>query len=163
MVIKLTTGAARQWLRTLCKRGGLNSGTDARSCPLLGFVVDDPTCALDFVNEATLFGIAPLPRRVSNGLDRGTEFHIRHAERLVSFPDVQARELGSDHCKVNVAACVGVMAGIRTKQNHCLDTHTPRLQIPNVLIYERSNLGSRSNHFNNALLCFKNCSATDLG
>jgi hypothetical protein len=138
-------------------------GTNARSCPLLGLVVDDLASPSDFVNEAALFRIAPLPRRVPNRLNWRTEFHIRHAERLVPLADVQARELWSDHCKVNVAASVSGIAGIRTKQDHCLDTHTPRLQVPNVLIYERPNLGSRSNHFNNALLCFKNRSATGLG
>ena len=80
-------------------------------------MVDDLTSALDFVNETTLFRIAPLPRCVSNGLDRGAQFQIRQAERLVPFSDVQARELWGDHGKINVAACVGVIAGIRTKQD----------------------------------------------
>jgi hypothetical protein len=85
-------------------------------------------------------------------LDWRTQFHIRHAERLVSFSDVQARELGRHHCQVNVTACVGIVAGVRTKQDNGLDSHSPRFQIPNVLIYECFNLSWRSNHFSNALL-----------
>jgi len=138
-------------------------GTDARSFSLVGFATDNLTRALDFVNEAALFRIAPLPRRVPDGLNRRTQFQIRHAERLVSFSDVQARELGRKHCQINIAACVGIVASVRTKQDNGLDSHTPRLQIPNGLIYERFNLGSRSNHFSNALLIFQNCSASDLG
>lgn len=131
---------------------GRTLGTEACSLPLLGLAVDDLTRAPDFIDKAASFRITPLPGRIPNCLDRCAQFYIRQTERLVSFAYIQARELGGNHRQINVAACVSIIAGIRTEQDNGLDPNTPRFQVANVLIYERSNLGSRSNHLNIAII-----------